>query len=74
MKFTQDKIKAVNKNLSDKKANNRIKLEDCISGVSAVRDMGNMRWAICTVEDIKETIEELTMLKEAIEEETGVVL
>lgn len=83
MKFTESKIESINERLAEKKRSNPIsknvigigiKLEEGINGATAFSNSGTCGWAICTVEDLKRTIEELTMLKESIEEETGIIL
>lgn len=84
MRFTAEKIGAINERLAEKKKSNPIsrnvigigiKLGEGINGATAFSNSGgNCDWSICAVEDLKRTIEELTMLKESIEEETGVVL
>lgn len=83
MRFLAEKIEAINERLAEKKKSNPIsrnvigigiKLGEGINGATAFSNLGNCDWQICTVEDLKRTIEELTMLKESIEEETGVIL
>lgn len=83
MRLAEVKIEAINNRLTEKKRENRIdnntigigiKLSDGLSGTSVVRNYSNMGWTLCDIDDLARTIEELTMLKEAIEEETGLIL
>ena len=83
MRCTEEKIEAINEIVFEKKKENPIsknvvgigiKLSDSINGATAFSRSGNCDWSICTVEDLNRTIIELTMLKEAIEEESGIIL
>lgn len=77
MRFTDEKIKAINENLSAKKKANPISfheigigvnLRNSIMGVGAFKD----NWQLCEIEDIDRLIEDLEMLRDAITEETGI--
>ena len=79
MKFTASKIGIINANLSEKKRVNPLKgkatgigisLEAFPSGATVCQD----GMAMLTVEDLSRAIVELSMLKDAIEEETGIIL
>lgn len=79
MKFTDATIDRINNKLLDKKKANPVSSTEAgigifigngLHGSSAIRN----NTVICTLEDLDRTIEELTMLKEAIEEETGIIL
>lgn len=79
MKFTDSKIESINNTLDEKKRTNPyngkvigigINLNDGICGATVFKD----NWGICSIEELGRMIEELTMLKEAIEEETGIFL
>ena len=79
MRFTEQTIENINNALTEKKKNNRlcnnelgigVNLSSSINGASAFIN----NWQICEVDKLNRMIEELTMLKEAIEEETGLIL
>lgn len=80
MRFTESKIEAIDKNLSAKKKANPfinssivgigIKLDNSINGITVFKD----DTAVCTLAELNRVIEELTMLKESITEETGLEL
>lgn len=79
MRFTDETINRINEVLDSKKKDNPIashhidigvKLDSSFGGTSAYK--GN--WQLCEVEEISRMIEELTMLKEAITEISGVIL
>lgn len=73
--FTEDKLRQIENNLTDKKKKNPINKNIIGVGVH-LYDIGvvkdNMK--ICNIEELSRVIEELTMLKESIKEETGVLL
>lgn len=77
MKFTEEKLEAINKNLTEKKKAKPISFNEIgigvnfrnsIMGASAFKD----NWQLCEIEDISRLIEELGMLRDAIIEETGI--
>lgn len=79
IKFNENTINKINDSLSAKKKANPIdsnvtgigvNLRDSLSGTSAFLN----NWQICEIKDLGRMIEELTMLKEAIEEETGLII
>lgn len=79
MKFTEEKITAINGRLADKKRENPfsfrqigigVNLDNSSSGATIFKDI----MGFCNVEELSRMIEELQMLKEAIEEETGLIL
>ena len=79
MRFTEEKINAINEALLKKKKAKPISHNVIGIGVHINNSICNTfafsnNWQICDIEDISRMIEELTMLKEAIEEETGIVL
>lgn len=79
MKFTDSKINDINNTLVLKKSANPlngkaigigIHVENGLRGATAFKD----NWMICEIDELSRMIEELTMLKESIEEETGLIL
>lgn len=79
MRFTEKTMDKINERLCEKKRENPIKdnhiglgvrLSEGLNGSIAIKDCVS----VCSIEDLSRTIVELTMLKEAIEEETGIVL
>lgn len=79
MRFTEKTMDKINERLDEKKRENPIKgkiiglgvrLSEGLDGSIAIKDCVS----VCSIEDLSRTIVELTMLKEAIEEETGIVL
>lgn len=79
MKFKEEKIEVINNTCDEKKKANPIsrhiigigiRLDNSVSKTIVFKD----DWAICEVEELSQMIRELTMMKEAIEEETGLVL
>lgn len=79
MRFTEKTMAKINERLDEKKRANPIegnhiglgvKLSEGLNGSIAIKDCVS----VCSIEDLSRTIVELTMLKEAIEEETGIVL
>ncbi len=79
MKFTEAKIETINNTCDEKKKANPIsrhiiglgiRLDNSLEGTIVLKN----NWAICEVEELSQMIKELTMMKEAIEEETGLVL
>lgn len=79
MKFKEEKIEVINNTCDEKKKANPIsrhiigigiRLDNSVSKTIVLKD----NWAICEVEELSQMIKELTMMKEAIEEETGLVL
>ena len=77
MRFTEEKTKVINELLAMKRTANatvKVKLGTGVNGTSAFKQLGNCDWTLCEVEEIPAIINELTMLKEAIEEETGIIL
>lgn len=79
MRFTEKTMAKINERLDEKKRENPIKgnviglgvrLSEGLNGSIAIKDCVS----VCSIEDLSRTIVELTMLKEAIEEETGIVL
>lgn len=82
MKFTKDMEERIDKALTDKKKEmpyRRGKGAIIGIGVGLFSDpfttdvYRDDKW-ICELEDLSRMIEELTMLKEAIEEESGIIL
>lgn len=79
MKFTEAKMEAIEKNFDNRlKANpisrhvigTGINLTESLNGTAIAKNM----MVFADVEDLGRVIKELQMLKEAIEEETGLVL
>ena len=79
MKFNEKTVNEINDTLVDKKRENPVSrnvlgigvnLRNSIDGSGAYLN----NWQICKIDDLARIIEELTMLKEAIEEETGLEL
>lgn len=77
MKFNANKMQDINNKLYTMKKNNPlnnvvvgigINIKNGIEGVTIYRDC----WEICNITELNRMIEELTMLKVAIEEETGI--
>ena len=68
MRFTDSKIKDINDRMVAKKENTYLNLGDSINGATIFKE----NWAICEVSELSRMIYELTVLKEAIEEETGI--
>lgn len=78
MKINNTTIETINKNfvntlysrhIPDSRKSN-LRLDEILSGTSVVK--GN--WEICKLEEINDTINQLTLLKEEIEKVTGLVL
>ena len=79
MKFTEEKIEAINNTCDEKKKANPICGKEIGLGINLDGSVGETtvfknNWAICTVEELSQMIKELNMMKEAIEEETGLIL
>lgn len=80
MKFTAKALDNINAALDAKKRENPIDHHEIGIGVNIKNDMimgataFKNNWAVCTVDELSRMIEELTMLRDAIEEETGVML
>lgn len=81
MRFTAEKIEAISNRLDSKKRANPIsgrvigmgvKIQDSINKDSAVACIDD--YVVCDVDNLSRFIVELTMLKDSIEEETGVIL
>ena len=79
MKLTQSKIESINKAIDEKKKANPmnhgevgigINVHDSIGGLTVFKN----NWGVCTIEELGRMIEELTMVKEALEEECGIIL
>ena len=79
MKLTDKALERIDRNLTDKKKARPlngsvigigVNLKDSIGGATVFKD----NWGICEVEDLSRMIEELTMLRDAITEETGIIL
>ena len=79
MKLTMKAIEKVNENLWNKKKENPmngsvigigVNMHDSFGGATVFKD----NWGLCELEELGRMIDELTMLKEAIEEETGVMI
>lgn len=76
MKLTIEKFETIDKKLSARKK----ETFKCGIGVNIWRDIDGEttifknKFEICSVEELKQVIEELTMLKEIIEEETGIII
>ena len=79
IRFTEEMEKRIDINLGEKKKANPvsgkvigigINIKDSLGGATVFKD----NWGICTVNELSRMIEELTMLKEAIQEETGIIL
>ena len=75
MRFTEDKLNAIDNRLTRKKKEDPVKNNVIGVGIRLV-SLGVVKenTKICEVEDLKRVIKELTMLKESIEEETGLIL
>ena len=78
MKINNTTIETINKNfvntlfsrpIPDSRKSN-LRLDEVLSGTSVLK--GN--WEICKLEDLNDTINQLTLLKEEIEKVTGLVL
>lgn len=72
MKFTSSKIADINERVIQKKENAFVSIAESLNGATVFKKCGNMDWAICEVAELSRVIYELTVLKEAIEEETGI--
>lgn len=77
MKFNANKMQDINNKLYAMKKNNPlnniavgigINIKNGIEGATIYRD----NWEVCNITELNRMIEELTMLKVAIEEETGI--
>ena len=75
MKFNKEAMENININYRDniysKPVNQDLNLSisDCINGSTIFR--GN--WALCTVDELSDLINQLTVMKEQIEKTTGVI-
>lgn len=79
MKFTDKKVNEIQEVLHEKKVDNPMSRLVAGIGVGIDNVLGETHVmkdnnAICSIEDLGRMIEELTMLKEAIEEQTGIEL
>lgn len=76
MKFTKEAMETININYQDNiyskpvKKELDLKLDDCLNGSTILKN----NWAICTVDEISDMINQLTVMKEQIERTTGVIL
>lgn len=78
MRIAEEKIEVINNWMNAKKSGVGLREEDslrinlCDSAFRATIFKDN--WAVCRVEELSQMIRELTMMKEAIEEQTGLIL
>lgn len=79
MKLTTTMLEKVEENLHEKKKANPLRGKILGIGVNLRNSMNGAtvfknNYGVCSLEELSRMIEELTMLKEAIEEEAGIVL
>ena len=75
MRLNEKFLEKIDKNYSDKHRNGRYKncglginVRDGFSGATVFKN----NWAICELDELQQMIDELEMMKQAIEEETGI--
>ena len=81
MRFNEETLTKINEILVEKQNNDnmlknektKIILKDSLN-FSVIRDNGYCGWEICKFEDLPKIIRGLTMLKETVEEVSGVIL
>ena len=74
MKINEMFLEKIEKNADKKKKNSPYKVG---LGLNVKNSLGGATvftngWAICTVEELQQMIDELTIMRDAIEEETGI--
>ena len=74
MKFTEQLIGRIERNADNKKKKSRyrvglgLNVQNSIGGATIFAN----NWGICEIEELQQMIDELTIMKQAIEEETGI--
>ena len=76
MRFTPEKVKAINSTYADDKKNSHVEsdinlelIDSCLEGMGVYKN----GWHICNVEDIDDMIKELQRISACIQFETGIM-